>query len=399
MESPTHQEKGTAELVGMRGKRVLFAITKSNWGGAQSYVHTLASQFHAQGADVAVAVGGTGVAGSETGLLAQRLKASGVRVVPLTKIARDIGMLQEFRAFFELVHIIRSERPDVLHLNSSKAGALGSLAGRIAGIPRIVFTAHGWPHREPVDLLGRAVRWLGSWATIVLAHKVIVVSDCDFQTSPVLFSRRKIATIHNGIAPFTLQPRVAARKALIERAPELRDTVPWLVMLAELHTNKGIDTAISALAKLTVFPDTALIVLGEGEQRATLMKHAKACGVADRVFLLGFVPDARAHLLAADVFLMPSRKEGFPMALLEAGSAGLSVIVSRVGGMPEIVNDGTTGLLVNPDDATDLAAACASLLNDPAYANELGATFQESVRSGFTEETMVPQTASTYALK
>lgn len=381
----------------LSGRKILFVITKSNWGGAQSYVHALARHSREQGADVAVALGGTGARGAASGLLAERLAADGVRVIPIASFMRDISIAQELRAFRELLAVIRRERPDVLHLNSSKAGGIGALAGRIAGVPRIVFTAHGWAHREPRGLSQRLLISMSSWATVFLSHFVIAVSECDKETAPALLLRRKIHVIPVGIAPFALLPRVKARQELIKRAPTLSETVPWLFMTTELHANKGIDLAISALARLSpAYPDMALVVLGEGSERENLLEHARACGVSDRVFLLGFVPDARQYLSAADLFLMPSRKEGLPLALLEAGHAALQVVASRVGGIPEIVEHEKDGLLIAPNDAAALAHAIGELLGNSEKARTLGTALQGDVRERFSEEMMLTKTIAVY---
>lgn len=381
----------------LSGKKILFVVTKSNWGGAQSYVHTLAAYCHSQGIDVAVALGGTGKRGAEIGLLAERLTTAGVRVIPVASFMRNISIAQEWRAFRELLAIIRRERPDVLHLNSSKAGGIGALAGRFAGVPRIIFTAHGWAHREPRGLCSRLLILISSWATVLLSDTVIAISECDRETAPAVFLRHKIRVVPFGVAPFTLLPRVKARQELIRKAPSLSETVPWLLMPAELHTNKGIDLAISALAQLsTTYPDMALVVPGEGTEREPLLRHAKDCGVSDRVFFLGFIPNVRQYLSAADLFLMPSRKEGFPLALLEAGYAGLPVIASRTGGIPEIIEHEKNGLLIGPNDVAALAGTIDELLKDPERPRTLGITLQETVRERFTEEAMLTKTAALY---
>src|SRR5688500_13512450 len=116
------------------GKKILFVITKSNWGGAQEYVYTLARRFHAVGAEGAVAFGGTGAKGAAVGLLDARLKEAGVRTCFIGAFTRDVGFVREIKAFFELFSVIRRERPDILHLNSSKAGGLGGVAGRVLGV-------------------------------------------------------------------------------------------------------------------------------------------------------------------------------------------------------------------------------------------------------------------------
>ncbi len=382
----------------LAGKRILYAITKSNWGGAQSYVYTLALAAHASGAHTSVTLGGAGSAGGGMGLLAERLEEARIPITPLSEIRRDIGLMHEWRAFIELVRVIDRKHPEILHLNSSKMGFLGALAGRLVGVPHIVFTAHGWPHRENRSLLWRAAIWFASWITICLSHIVIVVSQCDMETAPVLFSRRKLIHIANGIPPFPLLTRAEARAELAVYAPELLSYNRWILMNSELHPNKGIDVAIRALAMLVAeHPESALVVMSEGQEHIRLTELAASLGISSHIFLLGFVKDARTKLLAGDIFLMPSRKEGLPLALLEAGLAGLPVVASDVGGIPEIIQHGKTGLLVPPKDPAALAAAIASLLRDPSRAEHLGASLHDRIASEFSEEEMVARTFSTYA--
>ena len=138
-------------------EKILLIITKSNWGGAQHYVHTIATNLKKEGRDVVVGLGGTGLPGAPAGQLESRLQAEGIRTIFLPSFARDVSLFREWHAVIALVDLIKKERPQVLHLNSSKAGGLGALAGRIAGVPHIVFTAHGWAHREPVSALKRLI--------------------------------------------------------------------------------------------------------------------------------------------------------------------------------------------------------------------------------------------------
>src|SRR3989344_8053798 len=219
------------------GKKILFVITKSNWGGAQTYVFRLAKSMREAEADVAVALGGTGLPGAEAGMLEKKLGAESIRTIFLKSFARDISVLREFYAFGELMRAIQKERPHVLHVNSSKAAGLGALAGRLVGVPRIVFTAHGFPHREPRPLFVRILIWIFSWLTISLSHKVIAVSSSDWHHAPVFFSRKKIDLVRNGISSFELVDRERARVGLRGYAPDLPQEGVWLLINAELHQN------------------------------------------------------------------------------------------------------------------------------------------------------------------
>lgn len=373
--------------------RIIYAITKPTWGGAQAYVAALAEAATKRGHTVSL------ITGSDTRntptLLTDRLGAVGIPSISIPSLGRDIGLAADWRAARELIRTLRTDRPDVLHLNSSKIGLLGALAGRIVGVPRIVFTAHGWPHRESRFFIWKAAAWVGSWKTVLLSHRTIAVSDRDYRSAPSLFLKKKLVRIHNGLGSFDLLPRNEARATLATLAPNLSNFSTWLLMNAELHRNKGIDIAIRALAKLN--QNTALIVCGEGEERKRLETLAQECGVSDRVFLLGFIENARKHLRAADLYLMPSRKEGLPIALLEAGEASLPVVAARTGGIPEVVQDGVTGILVPVADQDALAEALTSLLSDPVRSAALGEALYERVSKDFSEANMLDATFAEYS--
>ena len=122
--------------------KIIYGITKSNFGGAQRYVFELATEMKQQGHDVAVLCGG-----KET--LVNKLKEVGIKVISLDEMQRDILVDQDFSSFFKILKVLRSEKPDIFHINSSKMGGLGGLAGRFARVKKIIFTSHGWAFNEP----------------------------------------------------------------------------------------------------------------------------------------------------------------------------------------------------------------------------------------------------------
>lgn len=381
----------------LAGKKVLYGITKSNWGGAQAYVYEMAVGARNAGALVTVMAGGADGKGGPSGRLFEALDESNIPTIRLSAITRDIGVISEIKAFFELIRILNRERPDVLHLNSSKMGVLASVAGRITGIRHIIFTAHGWPHRESRSFIWKLVARIGSWLTIVLCTKTIVVSKCDVATTPVFFSMRKISLVYNGIEPFPLRTRESARALLIEKAPRLAECSPWLMMNGELIKNKGIDIALKALEHIrTTYPTAALVIQGSGPEQGQLLDLAVRLGVGGNVFFLGFVPNARENLNAADIYFMPSRKEGLPMAILEAGYASLPVVASSVGGIPEVIENHYTGLLVPPENAMDLAFSTISLLDDPNQARIIAGNLHRRVLEDFMNDRMVRETLALY---
>lgn len=375
-------------------KKILFVITKSNFGGAQRYVYDLATSLSPDHYDVAVAFGGSGEKGAGAGDLASLLGEANIKTHFIRNFTRDIFLVKDMVAFFELLFLMRRIRPDVVHLNSSKAGGLGALAARMAFVPRIVFTAHGWPHQEPRNPFARALIWLFSWFTVLLSTRTIVVSDNDTKTAPARFKRDSLVRIHNGIkSDVPLKTRTDARHELqvFYDGPLARGT--WIMTVAELTKNKNLGALITALKEV---PDAALIIIGSGELKDELKRTARALQVDARVFFLGNVPDAGTYLPAADIFALPSLKEGLPYTVLEAGRAGVAVVASRVGGIPEIIEHEKNGLLVPPKDPTALSEAIKRLIADEPFRKALSTALKQKIERKFSLDVMIQKTSTYY---
>lgn len=366
-------------------KRILYVITKANWGGAQRYVFDLAEAAKAKGHEVAVAYG-------EPGALLERLTASGIRHVQVAGLVRDIRLKDELMALRELLRLLRSATPDVLHVNSSKGG-LALLAGRIARVPRILFTAHGFAFNEKRPFWQRLILKAVYAVTILLAHKTICVSDAirrDVRFFPDIFG--KLVVVKSGITAPSFLSRAEARKKL-----GLSPGETVIGMVAELHPTKRVEDALIVLGELKgMFPGLSLLVMGEGSERTYLESIIERLGLSGRARLAGFVDNAPTYLHAFDLFLMPSRTEALSYALIEAGFAGLPSIASRVGGMPEIVRHKVTGLLVPPENPASLSRAVRMLLEDPSLARKLGENLKAHVERHFTRERMIDETLALY---
>jgi glycosyltransferase involved in cell wall biosynthesis len=369
-------------------KRILYLITKANWGGAQRYCYDLALAARAAGHEVAVAYG-------EPGLLASKLASENIRTIHIRSLARDIKSSRDWHAFRELRRLMRAERPDILHLNSSKAAGLGAVAARLSGIPHIIFTAHGWAWNESRPLYQRlAIRSL-AWATVLLSHTTICVSRATKHDARWMsLVESKMVVIHNGFTCVPLISRAEARAALLPGEAGKR----WIGMLSELHPTKRIEDAIDAFALIASdHLDTILLVCGEGERRTALEARIAERGLADRIFLLGFVADAPRYLAAFDLFLHTSQSDTLAYAILEAGCARLPVVATEVGGIPEIIESGVSGLLVPPRAPSKAAQALRQLLEDSAHAEQLGEHLRARIIRDFALERMLRETLALYA--
>ncbi len=202
-----------------------------------------------------------------------------------------------------------------------------------------------------------------------------------------------LTTVANGIAPLVdRMPRAEARRALgLDQEQRVVVTVGRLThMKAQWQL---VDAAPDLVAR---FPDLAVVLLGNGPLREALVERSSALGVADAVRFPGHRPDARLLLAAADVFVLPSKYEGMPLAALEAMEAGLPVVATRVVGNEEVVVDGVTGALVPFGRPAELGAALATVLTDPGLRRRQGAAGRRRYLAGFTGDRMASETAAVY---
>lgn len=364
--------------------RILYGITKSNMGGAQRYVLGLAQEAKKRGHEVAVLLGGDGP-------LKQRLEESHIKSISLPTLKREVRIFDEFKNLLAIRKILKEFKPDVFHTNSSKMGGLGALAGRLTFTKQIIFTGHGWAFNENRSELSKWLIKKFVWLTILLSHKTICVSGAVYKDVVRLpFVKQKLVVIRNGVVAFPFLSREEARKEL-----SLEPETFVVGALSELHHIKGLDIALRAINKTK---DINFVVLGDGEERQELKTFAKTLGISERVTFYGFRVDARKYLQAFDVFIMPSRSEGLPYALLEAGLAGLPIVASNVGGIPEVVEDGKSGILFAKEDYNALASALTKLKGNESLRHKLGASLQKEVQTKFSTQKMFEETFRLYQI-
>jgi glycosyltransferase involved in cell wall biosynthesis len=346
--------------------RLLVVITLAEIGGAQSYVASLLPALRTA-FDVVVAAHGDGP-------LRAAARDAGVRFVPLVHVRRPLSPVEDVRGFLELLALVRRERPDVLHANSSKAGILGRLAATVARVPVRVFTVHGWAFRAHTGATARLYLWADRLLDPVTAMTICVArSDLDAGIRARTCRPGRATVIRNGVALDVPQARPGDDGPL--RA----------VTVARLRRPKDVMTLVRAIALLPPGSARATIV-GDGPEREVLADEIRRLGVGGAVDLAGERDDVADMLAAADVFVLPTLSEGLPMSVLEAMAAGLPVVAAAVGGVPELVDDGETGLLVPPGRPDAMAAALGRLAADPALRRRLGAAGRRRAEAHFDFE-------------
>jgi len=366
-----------------RKTKIFICITKSNWGGAQKYVYDLATNLPKDKFDISVLLGGNGE-------LKSQLEKAGVRTITLENSQRDIDAGKEVGLLSELIKIFKSERPDIIHLNSSKMGLVGAIAGKIAGVKKIVFTAHGWAFNEGRGVLSKLLFKILHIFTIVLSDQVMAVSEITKSQIPALF-RGKIIVVRNGLREINFKDKGVAQKALAIKTVSKNPV--WIGTISELHKNKGLGYAIEAVSK--VKENVIFVIIGDGEERKNLEELIEKLNLKNKVFLTGRVESASTYLKAFDIFTLSSITEALPYVLLEAGVASLPVIASDVGGISEIINS-KTGILVAPGDSDKIKNKIEYIIKNPEKASILGHNLKEKVDNEFKLTDMVKKIIAVY---
>lgn len=334
---------------------ILYVITQQDAGGAQKYVLDLAAYFH-----------GSIAAGLEGDQLGEKATAQHIPFYPLPNMRRAINPYRDVLALMELVRLIQRLQPNIVHTNSSKAGILGSLASWLCGVPT-VFTAHGFQYLEPMPKLKKWFFWLCELACRPLRNFVITVSEHDRDTAlhNLVITKNRSKTIYHGITSPNFLSSEEARNRL-----KLPQSDIYIGTIANLYRTKGIDILLEAFAQTRhAIPQAHLVIIGDGPERSRLVQQASRLSLTNQISFLGQLPNAAQYLRAFDLFVLPSRKEGFPYVLLEALAGGLPVIATQVGGVAELVHHAAQ--LVPPNEPHALAAALGQLLTNRELQNSL----------------------------
>jgi glycosyltransferase involved in cell wall biosynthesis len=359
--------------------RIAFVITRGDdIGGAQVHVRDLAGAFMAQGHAAAVLAGGTGKFCSE-------LASRGIPCFTIRRLACPIAPVEDLLALLEIIRTLREFKPDIVSAHTAKAGLLGRIAAAVLGLPA-VFTPHGWAITDRISpRQGKVFRRVEALGSLVSSR---IVNVCEFEAGLAMKCRvapaAKLAVVHNGLPDIgeKLRADVAAQP-------------PRLVMTARMAEPKDHPTLLTALSGLKHLEWT-LDLIGDGPLEDGLRRRAEELGIANRVRFLGFCEDAAVRIAAAQVFVLASRFEAFPYSILEAMRAGLPVVASHVGGIPEAVVPGRTGLLAPVGDVEVLRRCLANLIVNPGLRQQLGDRGRERYLEHFTLDRMFARTLGIY---
>lgn len=330
--------------------RVLLVIARLNIGGPAPHVTDLAKGLNPVRFQTRLV---TGQVGANEGDMSDLARGLDCQIIP--ELGRDLAPLADAVTLIKLSGLIRRYRPHIVHTHTAKAGAVGRVAARLAGVPVVVHTFHGHTFRGYWGRLGSQLAVTTERALALFADRLIAVSDrvrddlIEFRIAPP----KKIVTVPLGLdlAPFTA----------VARSPD--DSGPTIGIIGRLAPIKNHRLFLDMARRLIADGFAGrFVIVGDGELRATLEREAADLG--SRVLFTGWRRDLPQTYAGLDVIVNTSLNEGTPVALIEAMAAGVPVVATAVGGVPDVVRHGETGWLAPSGDAAALADCVKSALSD-----------------------------------
>lgn len=313
------------------------------------------------------------------------LEAAGASIhnVP---IARSVNPIKDMISLISLWGFIRKGRYDSVHTHTTKAGLLGRLAARLAGVPLIIHTMHDPPHNSARNPILRKLYILMEQIASLWTHHIVTVSYANYEEikKQKIAPLDKVTVIREGIELSLYDihvDRAAKRQEL-----SIPSDAKVVGIVARLEAAKGHIYLIDAMPEiLQEVPESFFVIVGRGHLREQLEARVQALGVENRVVFTGFREDMLEIMNIFDLFTLPSLWEGLGIVLLEAMAFRLPIVASRVGGITDVVVDDTTGFLVPQKDSKSLALAIITLLKDPDRAKKMGEEGYQRVSKEFRD--------------
>ena len=357
-------------------KRILFVITRSLRGGAQCHLVNLISGL-AKNSDIDFFL-----ATDSPGFLTDALLDLKVQVFMIPSLGNSLNPINDVISIFRLLSIIDRVNPDIVHAHSSKAGLLARLSAKIANKPT-VFTAHGWGFKPNVPIFRRYMVRISETICSLLTDKIICVSEYDRSLAELykVAKSSQLRMIFNGVPDTNLiaNPESSCVK---------------IIMVARFEEPKQQGKLITHFSMISS-NSAKLILVGDGPNLPQAIDLVKANELEDRVVFTGDRNDVAQLLSDAHIFVLLSDYEGLPLSIIEAMRAGLPVIASNVGGVPEEVMDGFSGFLIE-NDQSSITEKLNLLVESPLLRSQMGKEGRKIYLNKLHIDSMVEQTLSVY---
>ncbi len=367
---------------------ILHIITRLDPGGSSTNTLETVRRLDKNRFEVDLIAGRTN---DPAGGVGEFIRRHGISCVFMDDLVRDIHLWRDLKAFFELYGLIRRGGYDIVHTHSSKAGILGRWAARCAGVKYIVHTPHGHVFYGYFSSLTTRVFVLIERITALITTKLIALTHKGIREHLEFKVGRsdKWSAVPSGI-DMTMFVHDPADRAAIRAEYGIKSDDLLFVSVTRLDPIKGNHVLVEAFASVVSdLPSVRLLIVGSGSEEAKLEARVKELGLEGKIIFAGYRPRVESFLSAADVFVLASLNEGMGRSVVEAMAAGLPVIASSTGGVPELVDDDVEGYLVEPGDSQSLALAMWRMADDRETRIRMAAAARSKAGERFSIETMV----------
>jgi len=327
-----------------------------------------------------------------------QIEESGVSYIQVPQLRRNINFFFDFPALLKIRRLLKRDKPDIVHTHTSKAGLLGRLAARLAGIPSIIHTPHGHVFFGYFGALKTKMFVLLEKLASRITDKIIALTPrekADYLRYKVA-KEDKLVVIPSGIELHKCQYPPKEERSKLRRELGIPDRSAVVGTAGRLVPVKGPGFLLQAVGQvISEHPDTYLVFAGDGPLRKNLAKDAVDRGLAKKIIFTGWRDDMARVLSVFDVFCLPSLNEGMGRVLVEAMALGKPVVASDAGGIPDLIIPGKNGILVPPQDPEELARQIRFLIENREEREKLGRAGKE-MASAYSDEVMVKKIAELY---
>lgn len=316
-------------------------------------------------------------------------------------IPRIINPLSDARAVIKVCNYFREVRPDIVHTHTSKAGVVGRVAAKLAGVPHVFHTVHGFPFHAGMFWGKRLVyqqieKWLARYTDVMLSQSAEdVVTAAELGIKPGMGG---LVHIGNGVDLEEFNPEKYSSRQLLEIRARLgiSEAMPVVAMIGRINREKGYHDLVEALQQVRDIPWHALFIGPDEGFLDDIMKQIDNYGLRERIHMLGMRTDITDLLAVSDIYVLPSYREGLPRSLIEAQAMTLACVATEIRGCREVVEKDVTGFLFQPGDSIVLGGLLRRLLLDPELRNRMGQAGRSRVCRYFNEHEVAKKIMSLY---
>ncbi len=375
--------------------KILQVVTELAIGGAQDHIIYLCDLLDKNKFHVTMLSGTQST--SEKDCI-DDVRRKNIHLIQLSQMTRQINPLQDLQAVLRMTVYIRRERFDIVHTNSSKAGILGRFAAKLAGVPVIIHTVHGWAHHDYMSWWRRSLYIILERISATYTDRLIAVSELNVEKglNDKIGKRHKYSVIRSGIdldkfRRSDIDVNYEKKKWNINPSGKVVGSVTRF-----FPQKSPYDFIRMANEILKNYNNTTFVLVGDGPLRDTIESLIADFKISNKVILTGFRSDIPELLSMMDIFVLTSLWEGLPRVLLQAMVMGIPIVATQVDGVPEAVMHGQNGFLVPPRDFHALAERTLQLIQNPTLVKKMGEAGKKMVDPEFCIKEMVRKTEELY---